>query len=115
MNNRILLTAIISSDKFPYDDVLDSLSPKLGEHFAGACCQRIDGVWSEDGHQFKEIYTHGKIETGMIIRVSVIPEKSQSSINTLKTLLSNVNKEMQLEISWVHLESSVIDVHHFCL
>jgi hypothetical protein len=115
MNKRIRLTIIVSAPNFPYSDTLNWLSPKLGQLFAGACCQKIDGIWSEDGEHEKPLYTIGKQEKGMKIVLSITPEKQGIAKKNIRQLLQKLKEELNLPIFWVHLEQEEITAHHFKL
>jgi len=115
MNKRIRFTIIFSAPDFPYQEVLNWLSPKLGELFAGACCQAIDGIWSEDGDQNKANYQKGKIEKGMKILLSVIPDRQEQSKQQIQKIFQELKKELNLPICWIHLEQEEIAAHHFHL
>ncbi|RBP82537.1 hypothetical protein EBI01_08130 [Marinomonas rhizomae] len=115
MNKRIRFTIIFSTPDFPYQEVLDWLSPKLGELFAGACCHAIDGVWSKDGDQNKAQYKKGEIEKGMKILLSVTSDKQEQSKQQIKEIFQDLKKELGLHISWIHLEQEEIEANHFYL
>lgn len=115
MNNRIRFNIIFSTPNFPYQEVLDWLSPKLGQHFSGACCQEIDGVWSEDGEYDKVSYQIGKQEKGMKILLSVTPDKQKIAKQQIEKMLQALKEELSLSICWVHLEQEEVTAHHFQL
>ncbi len=115
MNKRIRFTIIFSSLNFPYQDVLDWLTPKLSTLFAGACCQEIDGIWSPDGHNDKVSYQIGKQEKGMKILLSVTPNKQSLAEQQIQKLLHALKNELELSISWVHVEKDEVTAHHFQL
>lgn len=115
MNNRVRFTIIFSSPDFPYQAVMDWLSPKLGQLFAGACCQSIDGVWSEDGEDDKMSYLIGKQEKGMKILLSVTPDKQEESVVQIQQLLQALKNKLSLPIYWVHIEQEEVVAHHFRL
>ncbi len=115
MNKRIRFTIIFSAPNFPYQEVLDWLSPKLSQLFAGACCQEIDGVWSEDGEHDKASYQIGKQEKGIKIILSVTPDKQEIVKQQIQQILQALKEELSLSICWVHLEQEQVTAHHFQL
>jgi hypothetical protein len=115
MNKRIRLTIIFSAPDFPYQTALDWLSPKLGQLFAGACCQPIDGIWSEDGEHDKDLYQMGNQEKGMKILLSVMPDKQDKAKQQIQELLQALKSELNLSICWVHIEQEEVFAHHFQL
>ncbi|MDO7083990.1 hypothetical protein WNY51_13830 [Pseudocolwellia sp. AS88] len=115
MNKRIRFTIIFSTPNFPYQSVMDWLSPKLGELFAGACCQPIDGIWSEDGEHDKEVYQAGVQEKGMKILLSVTLDKEEQAKLQIKQLLQGLKQSLNLPISWVHIEQEEVFARHIQL
>jgi hypothetical protein len=115
MGKRIRFTIIISAPDFPYQLALDCLTPKLGQLFAGACCQEINGVWSEDGEYDKQQYQSGRQEKGMKIHLSVIPHKQQQAKQQIKQILQVLKDELNLAICWVHLEQEEVIAEHIRL
>lgn len=115
MNKRIRFTVIFSAPNFPYDEVLRRLGPKLGEHFSGACCEPVDGIWSEDGHEYKSAYLPGRCEPGMRIVLSVMPGQRSAALTTLESLLEALKCELKLAIQWVHVEEEEVSARHFRL
>lgn len=114
-NRRVRYTFIFAASGLDYSAVLKFIAPKLSEQFAGACCNPIDGVWAEDGSEFKSAYSQGCVEDGMKIEVSVPVADRQSAYAFLKRLLGLVEKEFILGINWVHVEVEEIEVAHFSL
>tara|TARA_R110002167_G_scaffold65894_2_gene186532 strand:- start:433 stop:798 length:366 start_codon:yes stop_codon:yes gene_type:complete len=115
MSKRIRFTIIFSAPDFPYQLALDCLTPKLGQLFAGACCQSINGIWSEDGEHDKQQYQIGKQEKGMKIHLSVNPDKQDQAKQQIKQILQALKEELNLSIYWVHLEQEEVVSHHFRL
>ncbi|MEO9508063.1 MAG: hypothetical protein ABJG28_02670 [Nonlabens ulvanivorans] len=115
MNKRIRFTIIFSASSFPYQAVIDWLSPKLGELFAGACCQPIDGIWSQDGEHDKDLYQAGIQEKGMKILLSVTLDKEEQAKLQIKQLLQDLKQALNLPISWVHIEQQEVSAHHIQL
>jgi hypothetical protein len=115
MNKRIRFTIIFSAPNFSYKKVLDWLTPKLGHLFAGACCQEIDGIWSEDGEDEKTSYKMGNHENGIKIILSVTPENQALAKIKIQETLQQLKKELNLSIYWVHLEQEEVTAHHFQL
>ena len=115
MNKRIRLTIIFSAPAFPYQDVLQWLSPKLSKKFAGGCCQCIDGIWSEDGEYDKESYQIGSHEKGMKILLSVTVDKLNEAEKEIKVLLQDLKTQLNLPLTWVHFEQHEVTAHHFKL
>lgn len=115
MNKRIRLTIIFSAPNFPYQKVLDCLSPKLGQLFAGACCQPVDGIWSEDGEHEKALYQSGQQEKGMKILLSVTPDKQEQAKQQIQAMLQALKITLSLPIYWVHIEQEEVFSHHIKL
>lgn len=115
MTKRIRLTIIMSAPDFPYQDVIDNIAPELGQLFAGACCQPIDGIWSKDGEHEKLHYQSGQQEKGMKILLSVMPEQEQKAKQQVKELLQRLKEQLNLAISWVHIEQEEVYAHHIQL
>jgi hypothetical protein len=115
MNKRIRSTIIFSAPNFPYDEVLGWLSPRFGQLFAGACCQEIDGVWSDDGEHYKASYQAGKQEKGMKILLSVTPDKQELVGQQMRQIMQELKNELGLSIEWVHFEQEEVAAHHFKL
>lgn len=115
MNKRIRYTVVLAAPNFPYQAVLERLGPSLGEHFAGACCEPVDGIWSEDGDEYKAVYLPGRREPGMRIVLSVMPVVGSAALATLESLLKEVKRELGLAIRWVHVEEEEVCARHFCL
>jgi len=115
MNKRIRLTVIFSAPDFPYQEVLDYLGPTLGQLFAGACCQPIDGIWSEDGEHEKAQYQMGQQEKGMKILLSVTPDKQEQAKQQVQAMLQVLKTQLNLAIFWVHIEQEEVFAHHIRL
>ena len=112
---RIRYTVFISAPSFPYEQVLKYLTPLLGQHFAGACCRSIDGIWSAEGHLFQAQYSQVTLESGMQILISVLPEQATISYQQIQSMLQSLKKDMALDIDWVHVESEEVEAKHFQL
>lgn len=115
MNRRIRFTIIFSAPEFPYQAVMNYLTPKLSQLFAGACCQPVDGIWSPDGNQDKLLYLEGKQEAGMKITLSIMPLKKQETEKKIQDILQALKTQLNLSIHWVHVESEEVTAHHFHL
>jgi len=115
MNKRIRFTIILSTPNFPYQKALGYLTPKLGQFFAGACCQQIDGVWSDDGEFDKSEYQIGKQEKGMKIHLSVMVDQQEQTKLQIRQVLQGLKDELNLAINWVHLEQEEVTASHFQL
>lgn len=112
---RIRYTIIFSAPLFPYSNVLEYLAPQLGQTFAGAYCQPIDGIWSEEGHLYQDQYDKVVQESGMQIKVCVLPEQSTRAYQQIKAMLQSLIKDLALNINWVHVESEEVEGKHFSL
>lgn len=113
MSKRIRYTVIFSSPTLDYQTVLAFLAPKLGEQFAGACFDQVDGSWSEEGHLHQQSYAKVHVEPGMRILVSVMPQEKTQAYETLQNLIGETNQALSLGLSWVHVESEEVDALHF--
>lgn len=112
---RIRYTVTLSARSFPYQAALAYLAPQLGQHFAGACCRPVDGIWSADGHLYQAHYDHVVQEPGMQILISVLPEQKASAYQRLQTMLQALKQDLALDIDWVHVESEEVEAGHFQL
>ncbi|MCM2680825.1 hypothetical protein [Echinimonas agarilytica] len=115
MNKRIRLTIIFSADTFPYASVLEFMTPRLSQLFAGACCQPIDGIWSEDGEEDKSSYHLGQQESGMKVILSIMPDKIELAQQHIQQLLQELKDDLNIAIKWVHVEQEEVTAHHFKL
>ena len=111
--SRVRYTVLISSAQFQYKEVLAYIGPKLGAHFAGACCEPVDGVWSADGAEIKDCYANGNVENGMRITVSVMPSGAKESYTNLQSLIQKMNVDLHLGLNWVHVEEETVIAKHF--
>lgn len=112
---RIRYTIILSAPSFPYPQVLEYLTPLLGQQFAGACCSPVNGIWSSEGALFQDQYNQIKQEPGMQILISVLPEQENIAYQKIKNMLQALKKDTALEIEWVHVEKEEIEALHFQL
>lgn len=112
---RIRYTVTLSALSFPYQEILAYLAPHLGQHFAGACCRPIDGVWSAEGHLYQSQYKNIAQEPGMQILISVLPEQKADAYQKIQLMLKSLKKDLALEIDWVHVESEEVEAGHFQL
>ena len=111
--SRTRVTVILSSRDFPYHDVLAFIAPRLSQHFAGATCRPIDGIWSEDGDQFLERYQPGVIEPGIQIMVTVLPSLEAAARSIIESLVREMKQSFDLPLEWVHLEVERTEAGHF--
>ena len=82
------------------------------EKFSGAGASFI---WSEDGEEDKPQYLDGKQESGMKIILSVMPEKEKQAQQQLQALLQSLKTQLNLTMSWVHVELEEVTAKHFKL
>lgn len=112
---RIRYTVTLSAPVFPYQNILAYLTPHLGQHFAGACCRPIDGIWSTEGHLYQSHYDHVAQEPGMQILISVLPEQKTAAYQQIQIMLQALKRDLMLDLDWVHVESEEVEAGHFQL
>lgn len=107
------------NDELISDAELFDLEKKIGitlsRKSAGCTIYRSIGFWSDDGQEFLDSYSDGKLQKNINIVVSVPLECQESFLEYLKTSLLSMSELKKYEVNQVHIEHSFTFAKHFNL
>jgi hypothetical protein len=100
--------------------VCQQLGTKLSRLFGGVTfynnAEGATGYWTADSHLFLAEYpSEAMSEPLVVFSVSVVPDKQASALEYIKSELQQIKNTFLTNSSYVHIESQVVESHHFKL
>lgn len=100
--------------------VCQQLGSSLSRLFGGGTfynnAEGATGYWTADSHLFLEEYpTDAMSEPLVVFSVSVLPDQQTFAFEHIKTELQQIKNTFLTNSSYVHIESQVVESHHFKL
>ena len=91
------------------------LADALSHHFGGLTFSEVEGVWRDDGNDFKDFYSGELVtEITLCIMISIQPDQTALCIELVKKYMIELAKHFN-GFSAVHLETYTTQEFHFTL